>query len=302
MEQANSGKYKFICFTDTGKALMARLSGEDGLKVDSLKDWTRDNFEQGNVLVFIGAMGIAVRAIAPFCKDKTKDPAVIVIDEKGTFVIPVLSGHIGGGVEAAKEIASKIGAVPVITTATDVNNEFAVDVFAKSNGLGISDMKKAKEFSMTLLAGREAEFIVTPNKPESDDLCLIPKCTIIGMGCRKGKSVDELYGFLNEVLDEKNIDIRSVKALVSADKKKDEEGLIELSKRLDIPFITYSSDVLMQQEGEFEHSDLVMEVTGSDNVCERSVCAYGCHTIIQKKTKKDGMTLAIGMVDVQIKG
>ena len=155
---------------------------------------------------------------------------------------------------------------------------------------------------MTLLAGREAEFIVTPNKPESDDLCLIPKCTVIGMGCRKGKSVDELYGFLNEVLDEKNIDIRSVKALVSADKKKDEEGLIELSKRLDIPFITYSSDVLMQQEGEFEHSDLDMEVTGSDNVCERSVCAYGCHTIIQKKTKKDGMTLAIGMVDVQIKG
>ena len=90
--------------------------------------------------------------------------------------------------------------------------------------------------------------------------------------------------------------------MVSADKKKDEEGLIQLSERLGVPFITYSSDVLMKQEGDFEHSDLVMEVTGSDNVCERSVSAYGCQKIIQRKTKKNGMTLAIGMIDVQIKG
>lgn len=302
MEQSISDNYKYICFTETGKQLMAKLSTGSIEKAPGLKDWTRDNFKQGNILVFIGAMGIAVRAIAPFCKDKTKDAAVIVIDEKGTFVIPVLSGHIGGGVEAAKDIAARIGAIPVITTATDVQNEFAVDVFAKKNDLGIDDMKKAKEFSMTLLAGNEAQFIVSPNKKESSKLHLIPKCTVIGMGCRKGKSVSELYDFLCEILDEKSIDIRSIKALVSADKKKDEEGLIQLSERLGVPFITYSSDVLMKQEGDFEHSDLVMEVTGSDNVCERSVSAYGCQNIIQRKTKKNGMTLAIGMIDVQIKG
>ena len=300
MEQSVSGYYIYICFTENGKKLMARLSTGSIEKTPSLKDWTSENFKQGNVLVFIGAMGIAVRAIAPFCKDKTKDAAVIVIDEKGTFVIPVLSGHIGGGVEAAKDIATKIGAVPVITTATDVNNEFAVDVFAKKNNLGIDDLKKAKDFSMTLLSGRDAQFIVSPNKKDGSELKLIPKCVVIGMGCRKGKSADELYEFLCEVLDEKNIDLRSIKALVSADKKKDEEGLIQLAGRLGVPFVTYSSDVLMEQEGEYEHSDLVMEVTGADNVCERSLCAYGCKNIIKKKTKKNGMTIAIGMVDVQI--
>ncbi len=298
MERAESGNYKYICFTENGRELMKKLSLAEPVKAGGLKEWTEDNFRQGNVLIFIGALGIAVRAIAPFCKDKTSDPAVVVIDEKGTFVIPVLSGHLGGAVEAAKELAARIGAVPVITTATDVQGEFAVDVFAKKNEMAISDMKKAKEFTATLLAGSEAEFTVTPKKRREGGLFLIPKCTVIGMGCQKGKTADELYAFLSEKLEENGIDERSVKALVSADKKKEEQGLIELSERLKVPFITYSSQVLMEQEGEFEHSELVMQVTGADNVCERAVSAYGSKEFLLRKTKRNGMTLAIGMVDV----
>lgn len=298
MERAEAGRYRFICFTDAGRELMLRLAKADAWEAPSLSDWVSENFSSGNILVFIGAMGIAVRAVAPFCRDKTKDPAVIVIDEKGTFVIPVLSGHIGGAVEAARELASKIGAVPIITTATDVQGEFAVDVFAKKNDLSISDMKKAKEFSARLLAGREAQFVVTPGRHEEEGFFLIPRCTVVGMGCRKGKSAEELYEFLSQVLEEKRIDIRSVRAIVSADKKKDEEGLIELAKRLDAEFVTYSAEILMQQEGDFESSELVMEVTGADNVCERAVSAYGCDLFLQKKIKKDGMTIAVGMKDV----
>lgn len=298
MERAEAGRYRFICFTDAGRELMLRLAKADAWEAPSLSDWVSENFSSGNILVFIGAMGIAVRAVAPFCRDKTKDPAVIVIDEKGTFVIPVLSGHIGGAVEATRELASRIGAVPVITTATDVQGEFAVDVFAKKNDLSISDMKKAKEFSARLLAGREAQFVVTPGRHEEESLFLIPRCTVVGMGCRKGKSADELYEFLCQVLEEKRIDIRSVRAILSADKKRDEEGLIELAKRLDAEFVTYPAEILMQQEGDFESSELVMEVTGADNVCERAVSAYGCDLFLQKKIKKDGMTIAVGMKDV----
>ena len=73
-----------------------------------------------HALVFIGAAGIAIRAIAPFVKDKFTDPPVIVLDEKGAFAIPLLSGHVGGGVTLAKVIAEYTGGSAVITTATDV--------------------------------------------------------------------------------------------------------------------------------------------------------------------------------------
>ncbi|SFC55007.1 cobalt-precorrin 5A hydrolase [Butyrivibrio sp. YAB3001] len=318
MEKAETGKYKFICFTEEGCKLMNRLrsevlqnekecaSGQDFVedyretKVESLPEWTSENFKQGNILVFIGALGIAVRAIAPFCKDKTKDPGVIVVDEKGTFVIPVLSGHIGGAVSSAKELAAIIGAMPVITTATDVRGEFAVDVFAKENNLGINDMKRARKFTAKILAGEEATFLVSPNTSHKEGLCLIPKCTVVGMGCRKGKSFDELNEFLKSALNSVGIDARSLKAIVSIDKKKDEQGLIELAEFYKVPFITYPAEVLMKQVGDFEHSDLVMEVTGADNVCERAVIAYGCTRLVQKKLAKDGMTIAIGMTDVGV--
>ena len=299
METAGEGKYKFICFTDEGRKLLGKLTDSEPEKADSLFVWTKDNFHKGNILVFIGAIGIAVRAIAPLCKDKNVDPAVLVIDERGTFVIPVLSGHLGGAVDAAKDVAAKIGAVPVMTTATDVRDEFAVDVFARKNNLAISDMKKAKAFTVRILAGQEAEFTVTPKKSDGG-LYLIPKVTVIGMGCRKGKSFVELQEFVSGKLKELGIDERSLKALVSVDKKKDEEGFIELSRAYKIPFLTYSAQTLMEQEGEFEHSDKVMEVIGADNVCERAVAAYGCRKFILKKISQNGMTLAIGMTDTVV--
>ena len=148
MKQISLDKYKIICFTDKGQELMERLAealfpGTPKIEsVDSVSDWSRDNFESGNVLIFIGACGIAVRAIAPFIRDKKTDPAVLVMDEKGEFVIPILSGHLGGAVEAARKIALLTGARAVMTTATDTRGEFAVDVFAKENDLFIQKFRR----------------------------------------------------------------------------------------------------------------------------------------------------------------
>ena len=108
-------------------------------------------FCESDLLVFVSALGIAVRKIAPYVKDKREDPAVLCIDEKGKYVISVLSGHIGGANEAARQIAEKLGAQAVITTATDVNHRFSVDAWAVSQGLIIDDMQAAKAVSAAIL-------------------------------------------------------------------------------------------------------------------------------------------------------
>ena len=94
----------------------------------SVKDLTGPFFSSEDALIYIGACGIAVRAIAPFLQDKTCDPCVLSIDEQGRYVISLLSGHIGGGNELAIQAASLLGAAPIISTATDLNHKFAVDV------------------------------------------------------------------------------------------------------------------------------------------------------------------------------
>ena len=120
MEKLSTGKFRMISFTDAGKALMKRLgealaAGEKtgqavASEVGTLDEFTGSEFKKGSVLVYIGAVAIAVRAIAPYIQDKTTDPAVLAIDEAGTFVIPVLSGHLGGANEYAREIADLLGA------------------------------------------------------------------------------------------------------------------------------------------------------------------------------------------------
>lgn len=154
-----------ISFTEKGKDLAQKAAGalertghncvvtpwEKGM---SLSGWAGCQWQSKEGLLFIGAAGIAVRTIAPFLKDKFTDPAVVVMDEKGRFAIPLVSGHVGGANALAVTLGQALGSTPVITTATDVNGVFAVDVFAKENHLYLSDRLLAKQISADLLAGR----------------------------------------------------------------------------------------------------------------------------------------------------
>ena len=110
-----------------------------------------EHFNGKDLLISVGSVGIAVRHMAPYLKSKVTDPAVIVIDELGQHVIPVLSGHIGGANRMALELAEKLGGEAVITTATDINGRFAVDEWAARKGFAISSMKTAKDFSAAIL-------------------------------------------------------------------------------------------------------------------------------------------------------
>ena len=131
--------------------------------------WTGAQFVQSDALIFVGAAGIAVRAIAPHCKSKTTDPAVVVVDECGRFAVPILSGHLGGANDLARAIAAVCGAVPVITTATDAHGIFAADEWAKHQNCMVLEPERIKLVSGKLLAGQpvyyRADFPVTGTVP-----------------------------------------------------------------------------------------------------------------------------------------
>lgn len=289
--------------------------------------WTREGFQTADALVFCCAAGIAVRAIAPWIQSKKEDPAVVVVDELGQFAIPILSGHLGGANELALMIAGDIGAIPVVTTATDLNHVFAVDVFAKKNHLRIEDMQLAKEVSAALLAGKPVGFCsnfpcygtlpegltekrtelgicITTNTektPYAKTLRLFPMRYAAGLGCRRGKSEDELEVFLLQQLTDCGVGIRELRCVASIDLKEKEPGLVSLCGKYNLPFVTYSAEQLNAVPGAFSGSEFVKKTTGVDSVCARAAVLASVGRLIKDKTAADGMTFALAEFEEAIR-
>ncbi|MCI5648846.1 MAG: cobalt-precorrin 5A hydrolase [Fusicatenibacter sp.] len=288
----------------------------------SLKEWTGRMFEEKEGILFLGAAGIAVRSIASFVKSKKTDPAVLVADEQGKFVISLLSGHIGGANDLTEEIAGILGAVPVITTATDVQGKFAVDVFAVKNHCRITDMKLAKEVSARIVDGKGVGFssdfpiegVIPAELTEKDadlgicislsdqkmpfprTLHLIPEIVTVGIGCRKGTKEEKLEMALNRVLDMAEVSSLAVTGLASIDLKAAEPGILAMAEHHQWRFDTYPKEELQKAEGDFTVSDFVREITGVDNVCERSALMKGRH-LLWKKEAANGVTIALAASD-----
>lgn len=313
-------RIRILYFTDKGKVLAERLKeglpGHDAAIVPKgvpLASVCGDAFAENEALVFVGAVGIAVRAIAPYVHDKLTDPPVIVIDENGNYVIPLLSGHVGGANSLALEIAGILGAQPVITTATDVSGAFSVDLFAKENDLRIANREGIAKVSSSALEGKPVTICIKDYPPEepvdvliadeeaakglkdSSKIALCPKRYAIGMGCRRGKSYEELRYFAEGVLHDNGIEINDAGCIATIDVKKDEEGLKRLSQAWRMPLITFDAGLLAKAEGSFSHSETVLEKVGVDNVCERAaMLAAGTGARLKvRKTAHDGMTVAV---------
>ena len=310
------------CSSYKGKENMVSVSYVDC----SISDWAKKQMEEKNSLLFIGACGIAVRAIAPYVVNKLYDSPVMVMDEKGTYVIPILSGHMGGANEMARILAEKIVAIPVITTATDIQNKFAVDIFAKKNALLVLNKEGIAKVSSKVLAGKKitisiepeyweeksclpeemqrvpyppkspVDIVVTTEKLEfQSEIVLQPREYVIGMGCKRGKETGKIETLICSTLEKLEILPTQVRALASVDIKKEEQGFILWSRKYGIPFVTYSADELQKVEGCFHESSFVKEKIGVDNVCERSALRYceGKGELIYEKHAEDGMTIAI---------
>ena len=113
----------------------SQVISEQGCRyIDSIQMFVSEAFTNYDAFIFIGAMGICVRSIAPCVKDKHTDPAVICVDSTGRYAISVLSGHIGGANELTKQVADILGAESVITTQSDRTGLWALDTLDKQFG------------------------------------------------------------------------------------------------------------------------------------------------------------------------
>lgn len=240
-----------------------------------LKSLVQEKFGEYEQWLFIMSLGIVVRVIAPYIKDKYSDPAVVVMDEQGQHVISVLSGHLGGANALAKEIASIIGAKPVITTASDLQGKIALDVLAGKKGLALEPKENIVFLNSALVKGKEVvvyydNSLTNPEKlkelvenwaivkpldqweeqkgeaiafftssylkfPQKPFLYLRPKNLILGIGCRAGTTKEEILKAIYGALKKAKRSVLSLKAICSVDIKAQEAGLLEAAQTLGIP-------------------------------------------------------------------
>ena len=319
---------KTVYFTRNGCALADRLAGDNSCFIlefksenESLSSFVENGFKNHLPILFIGATGIAVRAIAPFVSNKLIDSPVIVIDELGRNVIPILSGHFGGANELALEIAKTLKANPVITTATDINKVFAIDCFARKNGFRISDKNEIKNVSEKLLNKEDVTIKIKVNSTtvgklpkninltledaadiyisdeKEEGFTLIPKRLVLGIGCKKDKAFEELKAFVLENFEESYLR-ENLYAIASIDVKKKENGLIKLAQYFGVEFITFSAEKLEKLNGDFPESEFVKGTVGVSNVCERAAvlgAGLDSKNLILEKKAANGMTIAAAM-------
>lgn len=289
-------------------------------------------FYEYDAIIAIMASGILIRSIAPLIESKVSDPAILNIDDNGSFVISTLSGHLGGANSLTKKVAGLINATPVITTSTDVNNKLGIDVLAKDLYLSINNTKEILYFNKAILEGQEISITVNPNKNfkylfdylnnntleidvsiyysskisadeihvslNEHEIILKEKKLVVGIGCRRGKECIKIYDGFKKSLDDLNIDLSRVNMISSAEIKKDEEGILELSEKLDIPVNFVDLDKLkLFKSSDIQKSDFVYSKFGIYGVCEPSalITADFDSKLIYKKTSYDGVTISVAV-------
>lgn len=284
-----------LCFTPQGERLSEKICAVFGAECQAeffclsafgsshapSSDFVKEAFDSAHsgrktLLVFVGAMGISVRSVAPFILKKTCDPAVLCVDDSGKFVIPILSCHIGGANRAASFLSEKLGAQAVVTTSTDVNGKWAYDSWCVAHGKKIVRPEIIKKISGRVLRGE--------------------KIFSVGIGCKKGVGFDVLESFVQNVFSENNLDFNLIKSISSIDIKKNEDAIIAFSEKYKIPAFFYSAEKLNGLPGKFSSSDFVLGTVGVDCVCERAAMASAMFSeLLLGKHSGKGVTVSVAL-------
>lgn len=244
-----------------------------GEPYQSLRECVAALFPRVEALVFIGAVGVAVRLVAPHLADKFTDPPVVVVDEAGRFAVSLVGGHHGGNA-LAEQVAAALGACPVVTTASDSLGRPAVDLFADRFNLALEPRTNLSRVARALLDGGRvallwdeavppvdyhwppevavlrwragetlpvgfaAWLLVTEREvapPPGPYLFLRPRRYVVGVGCRRGTGVAEIQQAITTVMSQAGLPLLGVRELATVELKKDEAGLKEAADELGVP-------------------------------------------------------------------
>jgi cobalt-precorrin 5A hydrolase len=301
-----------------------------GEPFSDLKSFVGRAFSDYDGLIFIMATGIVVRTIAPFIKGKDTDPAVVVMDEGGRFAISLLSGHLGGANDLAKDVAELMGATPVITTATDVCGKPCAEDIAKDLDCEIENVGGIKlvnaaflhdepvamnltanrdrvlgngnlvfydTFEELIKAGYDARICVT-NKliPRIEESCLVfrPKNLVVGIGCNRNTSAEEIEDVVSKVLKDASLSNKSIRNLATIDVKSDEAGLLGFASRFGLTVDFYTKEELEMAKLETPPSLHVIEAVGVGGVCEpAAMLSARASKLLVKKVKSGNVTVAV---------
>ncbi len=297
-------------------------------------------YPQHPAFVFVMATGIVVRMIAEYIKDKRYDPAIVVMDITGRFAISLVSGHLGGANDLARHLADITGAIPVVTTGTDVNETIAPDVIAMEIGGEVDDFEAMKKVSAALVDGdrtgvvdltgvdppslrgtlkpnvqrfesvralAEAPVIagiVITNRlvdlsvtlPGRAAVILRPKNLVVGVGCNRGTSADEIVAAIGRVLAEAGLSARSVRCLATVDAKRDEAGLLGAAHHLGLPLEFCAKEALNAVPGVPNASEAPMKFVGVQGVAEPSALLLSGGRLLVQKVKSGNVTVAVAEV------
>jgi len=346
-------KVALVALTDRGMATARRISeglpnsvireffihdktlSQNGNQEQSfrrLSDIVPSLWQEYSVLIFVMATGIVVRQIASLIEGKDRDPAILVLDEEGKFVIPLLSGHLGGANAWANHLAPQIGALAVITTATDGRGLVAPDEYARRYHWKVEPIDHLPAVNRLLLeqgllnvwtsyplkpecawAKDEHYHFLAENEPEKanviidafpnthlkeDCVYLVPPVLSVGVGCRRGISTEAVLEGITSAVKQIGASLKAIAGIYSIDLKSDELGLIEAAKHLRVPFQTFRAEELQSviEQKQLSRSKFVSEKIGVDGVCEAaSLLGTQMGRLVLPKIKGQGVTVAISV-------
>ena len=289
-------------------------------------------FKNSNALICLFSLGAVIRLIAPHLKDKKTDPAVIVIDDKMTFVISVLSGHIGGANELTQEISEKLNALPVITTAADVNKTIVVDLVGRQFGWKIDDETTVTKISAHMVnsepigvfqqtgntkwykelpknvtiydnleelkkSNSKAHLIISDaiidNELAQESVIYRPQSLVIGIGLHWDTTKDTIREGIEDCLEKFNLSSKCIAKLVSIKKPEDVQGLIDLGKEMEIP-VEYVDREELAEIITPNPSSTVKAFEGTASVSEAAAIKVSNGKLIVEKQKfPPNLTIAI---------
>lgn len=292
-------------------------------------------FKNNNALICLFSLGAVIRLIAPHLKDKKTDPAVIVIDDKANFVISVLSGHIGGANELTEEIAEKLGALPVITTAADVNKTIAVDLVGREFNWKIDDDSTVTKISAHMVneepigilqeageknwyknlpknvliyekmddlkkSNSKAHLIISDkiidDEISNESVIYRPPSLVIGIGLHWDTTKETIREGIDHCLEKFKLSSKSIAKLVSIKKPQDVQGLIDLGEEMGIP-VEYVNREDLAEISAPNPSETVKAFEGTASVSEAAaIKVSGGELIVEKQKFPPNLTIAIARI------